>query len=690
MSYAPLLLPVLPWLGGLAGAAGERGAEWIWLAVLAGMGAVLTWGLPAVLERAGCLLRKDVTVLRTAWLGSVLAAQVALLPADEGGGLAVPLLVGGAVLMAAMPFGIEFLHRTLPGLLSQPVSRWEVWRVKMGVSGAALLLLWAVTMLSAAALGRPLPGGVPVGLLGIVAVAWGATPYWTLLTRSLLAGAVFSLAAPVLAVAVAAIGILVWGGSPAESERMWSGWMTALGWGALLAYAGAATVATARRWQTMEAPDAGAGETAGVFLGAGGTVRSARQPGAMRSAGADGLRGRLVTLAIKEVRLQTVTLATLGVMAVCWVVLQGMPSGWMAAQGLQGLVLLLAGMTMLLAGATAIAEERRLGTLDGQLLLPVSRVWQWRVKGVLALALGVPACFAVYGVVRHLAFPMPLILTGLAIGAVPVALLVSSGAANALRALLGSLVLIAMAGVLAVGAVALFAGGTEQVREWLWASLGTRPERWRALAASLPPVPPDSSPFEARSSPQWIRGIPLLAAIPILLALAMARRNFFCPASAPLRWVRDGAWWLLGLTATCLLGVLLAVGALGWWERGQVLTHVRWALAVERTLSPAEVRLREVMWGEYYRDLKQRQPNVQVPRSMLNFPARIVPVLLRPASDPLEEEAPDPRREMFGGRRTFQLPLSAADRATIIERGELPEDLREALRGEMPTFQPRE
>lgn len=690
MSYAPLLLPVLPWLGGLAGAAGERGAEWPWLAVLAGIGAALTWGLPAVLDRAGCLLRKDVTVLRLAWLGSVLAVQVALLPVDEGGGLAVPLLVGSAVLMAAMPFGIEFLHRTLPGLLSQPVSRWEVWRIKMGVSGAALLLLWAVTMLSAAALGRPLPGGVPVGLLGIVAAAWGATPYWTLVTRSLLAGAVFSLAAPVLAVGIAALGILMAEGSPAQSERMWSGWMTAIGWGALLVYAGSATVATARRWRTMEAPDAGAGETAGVFLGAGRTPRSARRATAMRATGPDGFPGRLVTLAIKEVRLQTVTLATLGVMVLGWVMLRMLPSAGVAAQGFQGLVLLLAGMTMLLAGATAIAEERRLGTLEGQLLLPVSRAWQWRVKGVLALALGVPACFAVYGAVRNLVFPTPWVLTGLAIGAVPVALLVSSGAANALRALLGSLALIVLASVLAMGAFFLFAWGAEHGREWLWESLEKRPERWRVLAESLSPVPPDPSAIEPHPSPQWIRGIPLLAGIPILLALAMARRNFFCPAAAPLRWMRDGVGWLLGLTATCLLGVLLALGALGWWERGQVLNHVRLAIAFERTWSPAEARLREAMWGEFYRDLTQRLPNVQVPRSTLLYPSRSVPVLLRPASNPLDDPEPDARKEWGDGRRMFLLPLSAADRATIIERGELPEDLREALRGEMPSFQPRE
>src|SRR5437867_4184177 len=49
------------------------------------------------------------------------------------------LCVCGIVLLATLPFGNEFQHRTLSLLLSQPVSRMEIWGEKLSVTFIAIL-----------------------------------------------------------------------------------------------------------------------------------------------------------------------------------------------------------------------------------------------------------------------------------------------------------------------------------------------------------------------------------------------------------------------------------------------------------------------------------------------------------------------------------------------------------------------
>src|SRR5271169_5130273 len=45
----------------------------------------------------------------------------------------------GIPLLAALPLGIEFQHRTLSILLAQPVGRMEIWREKLSVTVIAVL-----------------------------------------------------------------------------------------------------------------------------------------------------------------------------------------------------------------------------------------------------------------------------------------------------------------------------------------------------------------------------------------------------------------------------------------------------------------------------------------------------------------------------------------------------------------------
>ena len=50
----------------------------------------------------------------------------------------------GIPLLAALSFGDEFQHRTLPVVLGQPVSRMKIWREKLAVAAFAVLSATAV------------------------------------------------------------------------------------------------------------------------------------------------------------------------------------------------------------------------------------------------------------------------------------------------------------------------------------------------------------------------------------------------------------------------------------------------------------------------------------------------------------------------------------------------------------------
>jgi len=114
--------------------------------------------------------------------------------------LTVLFYVGACALLGALSIGQEFTDRTLAGLLAQPATRASVLLHKLGVVAAMLLALgglaWAYG-LTPFAVARAWPDLSPTGLvLAIVLPVLGGvllTPCLTLLTRSALAGCVFTI-----------------------------------------------------------------------------------------------------------------------------------------------------------------------------------------------------------------------------------------------------------------------------------------------------------------------------------------------------------------------------------------------------------------------------------------------------------------------------------------------------------------
>jgi hypothetical protein len=191
-------------------------------------------------------------------------------------------------------------------------------------------------------------------------------------------------------------------------------------------------------------------------------------------------RQPLWLLAKKEFRLQQLTLAVAGLYLIGWFSISSLTQldPEFRTSLLFALTFFLAGAIPLLAGSLASAEERQLGTLEWQVLLPMAAWKQWAVKAAVAvgvavvLSLGVPALLAWLSpemrtefsssFVVHSTYFRPLqatVVGGVVILATVASLYVSSFCTTGLKALLVSLpaVLVVMAFV--VGAVGLIPGG---------------------------------------------------------------------------------------------------------------------------------------------------------------------------------------------------------------------------------------
>ncbi|MBX3743946.1 MAG: hypothetical protein KF833_01425 [Verrucomicrobiae bacterium] len=628
--WLALLLPVMPVLAG-----GERvGGGW---ASLLTVGIVLAFGLPALVVRLPWAVRKEVDQLRPAWLASLFAMQMPYLVLGEEAMTLLPwLFAATCALMAAIPFGTEFQQRTLAGMLAQPVDRAAWWRTKMTVLAVGLGVHWAVAAGTAEILGAAWAGLV-VGM-GMSAVLAGfTTPYWTLLTRGLLSGLVFSLAIPMLGLAVV---VALLGSETLVPVLLLGLYVVGTGLGAW------------RRWRRMEAKDEG--ETGEGLLGL---------PRLRTLAGiGDGGRAPVwATLARKELRLQAAT---------WWLLLAGvalaMPGGLAYAGSDMGQALAvgggsLLGLVVLLAGATAFAEERRLGVTDGQRLQPVAPGSQWWIKmAIAALPVLVVILAASWmasardgqtGIHRHV------VAVTIGMGVVFVtALLMSSGTGHPVRAVIAAMGVLAFVVAAAFLTARFGSAAAQEATGLLMIERSADPEAWRMRAERL-----DAAAWEAmaRRGRGWRDRVPQLmlvtGAVPAALGVFFAWRNFVRPGDAGRRLPRQGAA-CLGLLVALWGGV---AGMAGWASRsmaeGRALGLTRQQIDLEARLSPAERLLLEQHGID--RDLQVGQIAVTL-------------------------DAPSSSGGGNAYRRTMPLPLGPRNRRLIIQRGNVAESLREALRAE--------
>lgn len=694
-----LALPVLP----LAGLLAHRATDWsavngLGLVILVGMGVWMALKGEEWMARCDRRVAKEVSVLRWVAWGVVGMGQVPMV-LEPGNELGVTLFVGvlGGAILSAMPWGVEFQQRTLGHLMSQPWSRAEWWRLKMGV--LAVVLGWTWGMLLASALvaygsdlfearvyGRMSFSGEWGMYAGYLLLLWAAVPGWTLLTRSALPGLVFAVAAPALALTgIAAVISLV----VPEGREIPEGW----GLGGVITLLAVYTIWSAgwsrRLWERMEAVDHEGAETGGLFLGR----RASMGTGDLTEAEAVGTRatGRArpwwVQAAMKEVRLQAVSLVVLG-MGMALVVMRQVYD-WPVEMGswISAVTVLIGSVGFLMAGVTSVAEERRLGVLEAQALWPVSRGWNWLVKmGVTLTVMGLALVVVDVGLRANLG-PVSgggrLVAAAIFAGLGSAALLVSSGAANGLRALLLTLGLTGVGLVMGFYLVKEVPRYWEQARYWDWeADRSDHLARWQGPARALEPAELERLGVwldEHGHGGRWLKRDGGLIALPVVLgcvlAVGLAWRNYRRPGEAPRRILRQ-AVLCLGVFGVSAVVVALVIG--------QRLVHIRERemLVMTRSYLDWQDRL-----GSADRMLLERYPANDgklwwVRGIWARFPQG-------KTAEPREGWVLRSAR-MFSGQEVkdlwyVPLPLNATNRMLLLERAELDPEIREALLREAAT-----
>ena len=317
---------------------------------------------------------KEVRALLTLWLGCLgLVGAGAAVSDGTLHSFGILIYCAGSVALGALAIGHEYTHRTLPLLLCQPASRARFLLVKLLVLAVMLLILAGVAWVSVFYASSATATIVVVSVLCSLFVA----PWLTMLCRNPLAGAVFTI--PIAAWIWFLVDLLV-----AAPLKLVVFQRSMVGFCAVAAVLG---------WRAFMRLEATEGRGAHVRL----PMATARLAPAHR-------RHPVWLLAKKELGLQQLTLAVAGIYVVSWGALL-LVGRFVDSSLLRGshedvpaaLSLLYSGFLALVIGSMASAEERQIGTLEWQLLLPLAWWKQWLVKvGVvlglaMVLLVGLPA-----------------------------------------------------------------------------------------------------------------------------------------------------------------------------------------------------------------------------------------------------------------------------------------------------------
>jgi len=362
-------------------------------------------------------LRKDLRAMSPALVASVvvMAAATALREVASSsdpayfGFAATAAYVLGSIALGALSVGHEFTHRTLAWLLVQPTSRASLlkgklaalgillavtagagWLLLSGVNGVDLRLPSIAGRMTVFATGARIDTPWSLLLLPLACSVFVA-PWLTIWSRSVLAGIVFTTALPALSwlSASAALAAHYGIGRPFPPQAQQIPLQVLWGWCLVLCAAGA--VVGWRQFMQWQAID---GHRDVVPFR--GLARDA-----IFTRTATPTRRRFVPwlLVHKELRLQEGPILLAGLYAVglfsLRLVVPVAPDMYLdlclSRCELQTfanhLTMGYAVPSALLVGALASAEERRLGTVSWQLLLPVSRRKQWATKVAVALGM---------------------------------------------------------------------------------------------------------------------------------------------------------------------------------------------------------------------------------------------------------------------------------------------------------------
>jgi hypothetical protein len=324
---------------------------------------------------------KEVRALAYIWGACVLTVAAAAILNEMitvvAGSLAT---VFGLITLGAQSFGHEYTHRTLPQLLAQPIDRRRVFLIKYGVLAlmTVMLAMFAWRVRAGTSL---MPRNWREAELILLATACGLfiAPWFTLVCRSVLAGAVFTIVVPgVLAILGDVTGGIVYGfDRAADIDRF----KYLVLWRGMIVISAVALIAGWRTFMRLEALE-----------GRGADLQLPQRIGAgIASAPVLQRRHPIRLLIGKEIRLQQISFVVVGLYIATWLVVSWLERSNPTSRivPLELLSFLYSALLSLLIGALSSAEERQYGTLDAQRLLPIPAWQQWIVKAGMAIGLAI-------------------------------------------------------------------------------------------------------------------------------------------------------------------------------------------------------------------------------------------------------------------------------------------------------------
>ncbi len=313
----------------------------------------------------------------------------------------------GCLVLGATAWGAEFEKGTLGPLLSQPLSRGAIYRQKLAVLGLLLALAWLNFILTVAPGEHGLFSEDRWVTVLIPLTVFCTAPLFALITRSTLAGLIFTVAVPCGLLMMAIVGTALVRRFFFEGGAMEGVWFPHALLAAVAAYLAAGAWLGWVAFRRLEVREAGGSIGPGDFHPL--SLPTDRWLGFLLPTG---VWGHLLR---KEVRLHVVPWLVAGIMVGLWglgLLARVLLPENEISRGLSHpeIPLVLAAcmgiLILLVAGSACVAEERQLGTLDWQLTQPVTVERQWWAKILVAVTLGV-----VFGLA------LPLVLLRIAYGA---------------------------------------------------------------------------------------------------------------------------------------------------------------------------------------------------------------------------------------------------------------------------------
>ncbi len=486
----------------------------------------------------------------------------------------VPYCLGCAILGATI-LGVEYEEKTLSVWLVQPQTRTKLYGEKLFVLG--LLLGFAAIQFLVGLWTRADNVDFSYILTGVVVapvLAWTTGPLLTLLSRTILAATVFTLIGPAALAAMGILALSAWlrwqhPSEPLPTELpgypvfLWVAgvlYVTGAAWGGWWYF---------RRLEVVESAT-GAGHSA--LQG----IAAPLERGLARV-----LPNNATTALIrKELRLHVVPWFLAGINFGFWLIWRlidhyaGKSESLPDEMDLMTVALagILGATTMVITGCECVADERLLGTLDGQLVLPVSvrRQWFWKIAVALltALLLGLfwPSSLLWLGTSdwQHFGSVWPIAITAwpLVLGGaslmIALSILASSLSKSSIKAVIGVHGFIVLCGATWVVVVAFWAGILDQTL------LTGLPDSF--LVDFWKPTPEQKTTTLSWSGSMmlgYLRFSPLLLlAFCSIWALFLAGRNFRSGSAGPQRCWRS----VLSLLGGVALLTQVVVGPLVLYE----------------------------------------------------------------------------------------------------------------------------